>query len=405
MQRRAAVGRAELGLQRIERLQPEDAPRVESVGIAPPLLDARDREPRRPRLERRRRLGTRPRLVGVGPVERVGPGEVAAPAALDVFRRRRGAARLVAEQRVEPRQPARRHGRRAALALGAGQQHALGAQRRGKVVRRQADAALRLRQAERGAHRPVDPRAGLDRRRPGALVQAAQHQKVGALQARFERSPDGEARMAAEARADDLGLEHGREQRRPFAAGDRGLAGPRRAQAGEGVGQRFAGLAVTTASRPRRCVSAAAMRGVEQGVGRGAGCHQRGKRRRRGVEPVDQVATARRSAGSPNLAASMRARIAAMPGVGLQAAQALAVEPSRGIEQRRAIAAQRAQRMLQQARAGRPARSRRRRRRPARAAARPAACRPAARRPRSSMSTVPAPAARRRRGAPGRGRA
>ena len=64
VQRRAAIGRAQLGFQRIERLQPQDAPRIEPVGIAPPLLDARDRKPRRPRLERRARLGTWPRPVG-----------------------------------------------------------------------------------------------------------------------------------------------------------------------------------------------------------------------------------------------------------------------------------------------------------------------------------------------------
>ena len=87
VQRRAAVGGAQLGLQRLERLQPEDAPGIEPVGIAPPLLDAGDREPRRPRLERRFRLGTRPWPVSLGTVERIGPGEVAAPAALDVFGR------------------------------------------------------------------------------------------------------------------------------------------------------------------------------------------------------------------------------------------------------------------------------------------------------------------------------
>ena len=156
--------------------------------------------------------------------------------------------RVVAEQRVEPRQPARRHGRRAAFALGAGQQHALGGERRGEVVRRQADAPLGLRQAERCAHRPVDPRTGLDRRRPAAFVQAAQHQEVGALQSRFERPPDGEARMAAEARPDwsrSPAWSSSRAGHSPPAIG--GTVAPRRAQPRQSVGQRLAGLA-----RPQR---------------------------------------------------------------------------------------------------------------------------------------------------------
>ena len=268
--------------------------------------------------------------------------------------------RLVAEQRIEPRQPARRHGRRAAFALGAGQQHALGAERRGEIVRRQADASLGLRQAERGAHRPVDPRTGLDRRRPGALVQAAQHQQVGALQAGLERSPDGEPRMAAEAGTD-------RSPARAWSASSAGhsppaiavLAGPGRAQARQRVGQRFAGLAGPQRRRPRRSLSAAAMVASSRACGAAPACHQRRKSRRRGVEPVDQ--RRRRRAGRRDrrtCAFSMRARIAAMPGVGLQPAQALAVEPARGVEQRRRGRRPACTADASAGRAGRPARSR-----------------------------------------------
>ena len=73
--------------------------------------------------------------------------------------------------------------------------------------------------------------------------------------------------MAAEARPDGLGRQHRRQQRRPFAAGDRRAACPRRAQPRQRIGQRLAGLA-----RPqrigRRAASAAAMRRLEQRVRR-----------------------------------------------------------------------------------------------------------------------------------------
>ena len=104
------------------------------------------------------------------------------------------------QERIEPQQPARGHGRRAIDALGAGQQHFGRAHRLLEIVGGKADLALRRRQAEALAHRAVEP--GIDRafRRPGAFVEAAQDQQVGLLQARFQRPPDGEARMLAEAR-------------------------------------------------------------------------------------------------------------------------------------------------------------------------------------------------------------
>src|SRR5580704_19165717 len=85
VQCRAAVGGAKFLFQWFERLQSQDASRIEPVGIASPLLDARDREPCRPCLQRRSRFGTRPRLISIRPVECIGPGEVAPAAALDVF--------------------------------------------------------------------------------------------------------------------------------------------------------------------------------------------------------------------------------------------------------------------------------------------------------------------------------
>ena len=295
------------------------------------------------------------------------------------------AAGLVAEQGIEPRQPARRHGRGAAFAFGAGQQHAFGAERRDEVVRRQSDAALGLRQAERRAHRPVEPGAGLDRRRPGALVQPAQHQQVGALQARLQRPPDGEPRMAAEAWADDLGLEHGGEQGGPLAAGDGILARPGRAQARQRVGQRFAGIA-----GPQRVGRSDGLGGgnggVEQGVRRGASLHEGRQPRCRGLHPVDQLVH-----GKPvrQVAEARPCRCGRGSPPGPAWASARAGTCDRAGARRRARRRGRRPACTADASAGRAglrARSARRRRRPAPAAGRRTACRQAACPPKSSMS-------------------
>src|SRR3546814_1618719 len=60
------------------------------------------------------------------------------------------------------------------------------AERLEEVVRGQADAPLRQRQAEDGLHGPAEPGAGIDLGRPGAFVEAAENEQVGVLQARLQ---------------------------------------------------------------------------------------------------------------------------------------------------------------------------------------------------------------------------
>ncbi len=151
--------------------------------------------------------------------------------------------------------------------------------------------------------------------------------------------------MAAEGRANDLGLQHGGEQRRPFAAGYRLLTRPRRAQAGEGIGQRFPGIACPQ-NFSRRNSLCSENRRVEQGVGRGTAFHQSGKVGCCVLEPVDQA-----------LHGAAVGRVAKLgsfdPGVDrchtrrrLQSAQAFAIEAPRRIQQCRAVAAQGAEWMF-----------------------------------------------------------
>ena len=69
-----------------------------------------------------------------------------------------------------------------------------------EIVRGEAETALDRRQAELGAHGPVQPGAGVDRARPAALVQAAEQHEVGVLQARLQLAPDRQPRMPWRAR-------------------------------------------------------------------------------------------------------------------------------------------------------------------------------------------------------------
>ena len=170
-----------------------------------------------------------------------------------------------------------------------------------EIVRRQADAPFRLRQAERAAHRPVHPRAGLDRRRPGALVQPAQHQQIGALQARFQRAPDGQARMAAEAGPDDLRLAAWR-RAAPAIRRRRSRPGrPRPRAVGRGRRPALRPPRPTTACRPSR--SSRRRQWWRRAGRQGAACclpsRPQGPTSRHRADRSD-VSTARRSARSPN---------------------------------------------------------------------------------------------------------
>ncbi len=62
-------------------------------------------------------------------------------------------------------------------------------------MRRLADAAFRLLQTDRPAHRTREPGIGACRARPCAFVQAAEDQRVEALKARFQWTENKKTRM------------------------------------------------------------------------------------------------------------------------------------------------------------------------------------------------------------------
>ena len=71
---------------------------------------------------------------------------------------------------------------------------------RDEIMRRLADAPLRRRKAERGAHRPVEKGVGLDRGRPDRFVEARQKHAIEAQETRFEQAEDLQAWVSAACR-------------------------------------------------------------------------------------------------------------------------------------------------------------------------------------------------------------
>ena len=192
----AAVGRGGIGVHGIERLEPEDAPGIDRVGIADPGFHLRHRQAQGPRVQRRRRARHHRRLDPGRLVETRLPAEP--DSGVDDLRLDADQA----QQAVQAQQPARGN-RRRTLDPERASQHQL--RRRapglGEVVGGKADAPLRRGKAETLAHGPAEP--GIDGHllRPGAFVESAEDDEVRGLQPRLQRSPDREPRMAAEARA------------------------------------------------------------------------------------------------------------------------------------------------------------------------------------------------------------
>ena len=132
--------------------------------------------------------------------------------------------------------------RRVAGAGGARQHHLLRAHRHLEIMRGMADAPLGRLEVDAGLHQPRHEAVGLRLARPDALVQPADHQRVDALQPRFQRAPDGDARSAALPRLDRLRRNQRVHHIGPFVGGEveRRRGGDQPAQQ---LGQLLAGIA------------------------------------------------------------------------------------------------------------------------------------------------------------------
>ena len=133
-----------------------------------------------------------------------------------------------AARRDDALEKAGRDSRLAAPLLRPAQDRLARSERRDEVMRGLADAPLRRREPERGAHRPVEKGVGLDRGRPDFLVEARQKGAIEAEEARFEQAEDLEARVAAARRRSADRGERIVEQNGVFAQ-----------RAGKGVGRRL----------------------------------------------------------------------------------------------------------------------------------------------------------------------
>ena len=175
MDDRAELGTAGIGIELVQGPQPEDMAGIDRIGIAQPGLDLRHGKLSRPRRERRTRLRWRKRPVVLRPIDQL----------RRLLHHLVGLERAIetdsAQYRVEPKKPARRHGRNTFAPRGAGQRHLRRADRLGKIMRCHADRPLRRGDAEFAPHLPRHPRIVLGRSRPAALVQSAENNQISLL--------------------------------------------------------------------------------------------------------------------------------------------------------------------------------------------------------------------------------
>ena len=176
-----------------ERLQAENVFGIDRVRVAPQRLDPGDAERPGTVLYRRarRRPWRGPERVRL--IERAREGEIAPAAFLSVadrLRARAGGGR-------EALQKTRGDGRLAAALLRPAQDRLARPERGDEIMRGLADSPFRRREAERGAHRPVEEGVGLDRRRPDRFVEARQQHAIELEQARLEETEDLQARVTA----------------------------------------------------------------------------------------------------------------------------------------------------------------------------------------------------------------
>ena len=180
----AEIGAAGVGIELVQRHEIEDVAGIDRIGVAQPRFYLGHRELAWARSERRPRRRGRQRAVLFGLVDLVG----------------RELHRLIpsecpietsgAQHRIEPQEPARRHGWDAILSGGAGQHHLGRPERLGKVVRGDADRTFGNSDPELPPHLPRHPGIVFRSTRPAALVEPAEDEQVGVLQARFDEPPD-----------------------------------------------------------------------------------------------------------------------------------------------------------------------------------------------------------------------
>lgn len=185
----AAECRVRLCSQKRHGIQSKNVASENGIGVCHPSLDPADGHLAGPHREWRRgsrRLGRPPLRSVASPARPSKPGAIG-------FERVGKTHRV--EQRVEAQQPARSD-RGNPIHFERPHQHDFPrAEQHGEVVCGIPDPLLGRRQPERVPHRPVEPRARLDRLRPSAVIERADNNEVGLNQSRFEGTEYGKPGM------------------------------------------------------------------------------------------------------------------------------------------------------------------------------------------------------------------
>ena len=148
-------------------------------------------ELRWPCFRRRHRLRPRRGRYSDGVIER------ACVIRIDNAARQRVLPAFLAGDRRQPLDEARAYRRRARLLGGTCEDDLARTQSLREVMRRQADAQLRQIETEFEPHRTAQPRIAAGVGRPGAFIEAAQHNVIRALQPRFQQAKDAYTRIGA----------------------------------------------------------------------------------------------------------------------------------------------------------------------------------------------------------------
>ena len=170
----AAVGGGGVGIERLQRLEAEDAVCVDAKRVPKQMADFGGVVGAWSDVPRRARPRTRARAVGLGPIQLPCP----VPHASIVQPFEVEAAGL--QHRLQPLQPARGHRGIAALIAAAGaQHHRLCAGGLDEVVGGKADALVHRGQSGIRPHRPRQPRAAHGRPWPAALLEPGEDHQIG----------------------------------------------------------------------------------------------------------------------------------------------------------------------------------------------------------------------------------
>ena len=183
----ASPGGRGIGIDGVEGGKPEHTAGIESERVGLETIDLGDGDPRR---AFGRAWGRPPGRSPIrGPIDRLGPF---------AQHRRPGHA---AGHRLNPQPEARRDSGRARIAARAGDDHLRCPQRRGEIMRRQADPPFQRRQPELRTEPWREPRIGRGQGRPDPFVEPPKDHEVGPLEPRLDKAPDEQAGMLAIRRA------------------------------------------------------------------------------------------------------------------------------------------------------------------------------------------------------------